>query len=79
MKAYLWKLMNDTIEEIQDNLDWIAFSTRVEAKMRYDAISEALAYMRGVVTTLYEVAGLSYGDWDLAYDILMMIEEEAFN
>lgn len=79
MKEYLWNLMNQTIEEIQDNLDWIPFSTRIEANMRYSAIHEAIAYMRGVVTTLYEVAGLSYGDWDLAYDVLMMIEEEAFN
>lgn len=76
MKRYLWDLMSQTIEEIQDNLDWIPFSSRIEANMRYSAIHEAIAYMRGVTTTLYEVAGLSYGDWDMATDILQMIEDE---
>jgi len=79
MKEYLWNLMNETIEEVQDNLDWIPFASRLEADARYNAIIQAIAYMRGVTTTLYEVTGLSYGDWDLAFDILQMIEDEAFN
>ena len=63
MKAYLWKLMNDTIEEIQDNLDWIPFSTRVEANMRYSAISEALAYMRGVAVSSRSFRWCAEGVW----------------
>lgn len=79
MKEYLWALMNQTIEEVQDNFDWIPFSSKIEADMRYNAIIQALAYMRGVTTTLYEVAGLSYSDWNLAFDVLQMIEDEVFN